>query len=145
MMSWLPRHVVVVPIDFSDDSFNALATAAELVDDSSHLHLIHVLPELEPADPGVIWQTIDDRSRAKHAEQALRDELDQRQIDSDNVAIRFGDAGHEIARFAKEVEAGLVIVASHGRTGLRHMLIGSVAERVVRLVHCPVLVLKQPN
>lgn len=141
-MTWLPRHVVVVPIDFSDDSFAALSTAAELVDNPSHLHLVHVLPELEPADPGVIWHTIDDEDRARHAKKALHKELQQRGIASDNVEIRFGDAGSEIAGFAKQVEAGLVIVASHGKTGLKHLLIGSVAERVVRLVHCPVLVLK---
>ena len=53
-----------------------------------------------------------------------------------------GDPGHQIAEFAKEAGAGLIVMPSHGRTGLTHLLIGSVAERVVRFAHCPVLVLR---
>ncbi len=143
-MNWLPRHTVVVPVDFSDDSFAALATAREMADDPSHVHVIHVLPPLEPADPGVIWATIDDESRTEHATEALHEELAKRDCDvGTQTAIRFGDPGHEIARYAQQVNAGLVIISSHGQTALQHLLIGSVAERVVRLAHCPVLVLKQ--
>ena len=142
-MNWLPRQTVVVPIDFSDDSFAALATAREMVRDSSHIHLVHVLPVMEPADPGIIWQTIDDESRSVHAEAALVEELARRGHEGLKIAIRFGNPGHEIARYAKQVDAGLVALSSHGRTGLSHLLIGSVAERVVRLAHCPVLVLKR--
>ena len=141
-MNWLPRQTAVVPIDFSDDSFAALRTARELVEDPSRLHVIHVLPHLEPADPGVIWQTIDDKSRTEHAEQALRSELDRREFEVGQIAIRFGDPGHEIARYAEELSAGLVVVSSHGRSGLKRLLIGSVTDRVVRLAHCSVLVLR---
>ncbi len=141
-MNWLPRKTVVVPIDFSDDSFAALAAAQEMVDDPKHLHLIHVLPILEVSDPGVIWYTIDDESRSEHATEALRRELGQRGYGDLQVSIRFGDPGHEIAQYAEETEAGLVVVSSHGKSALKHLLIGSVAERVVRLAHCPVLVLK---
>jgi len=59
------------------------------------------------------------------------------------IEVRFGDPGHEIVEYAREIEAGLVVMASHGQSALRHLLIGSVAERVVRLAHCPVLVLKR--
>ncbi|HID76495.1 MAG TPA: universal stress protein [Planctomycetaceae bacterium] len=143
MPHWLPRKTVVVPIDFSEDSFAVLDTALELVDSPAHLHVIHVLPVLEPTEPGVIWQTIDDRGRSEHAEEALRAELAKRNHPDVQVVIRFGDPGHEIAHYADQVEAGLVVVASHGRTGLKRLLIGSVADRVVRLAHCPVLVLKR--
>lgn len=142
-MNWLPRRTVVVPIDFSDGSFAALATASEMVGDSGNLHVVHVLPHMEPMDPGVIWQTIDDDDRSQHAEQALRKELDERKCDGAEISIRFGDPGYEITQFAEQLDAGLVIVASHGQTALQHLLIGSVAERVVRLAHCPVLVLKK--
>ena len=142
-MSWLPRETVVVPIDFSDESFAAISTAAELAADPSHLDLVHVLPRLEPADPGVIWHTIDDESRSRHAAQALRDELARRGCPAGRIVIRFGDPGHEIAAYAEEVSAGLIVVSSHGRSGLERLLIGSVAERVVRLAHCPVLVLRR--
>ena len=141
-MSWLPRETVVVPIDLSDRSFAALSTAGELVADASRLHVVHVLAHLEPADPGVIWHTIDDQSRTRHAEEAVREEIGRRGCPVGPIAIRFGDPGREIAKYAEEVAAGLIVISSHGRSGLGRLLIGSVADRVVRLAHCPVLVLR---
>lgn len=142
-MTWLPRETVLVPVDFSEDSFAALKAGQELADDASHLHVIHVLPVLAANDPGVIWHLIDDESRSRHAAEALQRELADRGHPAPQVAIRFGDPGHEIARYAEQVDAGLIIVSSHGQAGLTRLLIGSVAERVVRLAHCPVLVLKR--
>ena len=142
-MTWLPRKTVVVPVDFSDDSFKAVGTAHELADDPTHLHAIHVLPILEPSDPGVIWHTIDDESRSQHACEALRKELVDRGFGEIQITVRFGDPGHQIVEYAEQVEAGLIVVASHGKSALKHLLIGSVADRVVRLAHCPVLVLKR--
>ena len=145
-MNWLPRKNVLVPVDFSENSRFGLQTAREMVDDLAHLHVIHVLPIMEVADPGVIWETIDDRSRRQHAEKALRQEMQEQGLDDDvQVTVRFGDPGHEIVAHADEIEAGLIVVSSHGRTGLRHLLLGSVAERVVRLARCPVLILKHPR
>ena len=141
-MSWLPKNKVVVPVDFSEASLTALDSALELVADASHLHAIHVLPVLEPADPGVIWNTVDNHSRAHHAEQALREKLADAKWKSLQVKIAFGDPGHEIANFAQALSADLIALPSHGRTGISRILLGSVAERVVRLSHCPVLVLK---
>ena len=141
-MNWLPRKNVVIPVDFSADSFASLETAREMAQEPSSLHVIHVLPILEATEPGVIWQTIDDAGRCQHAKDALIEELKKRQWDGMNVDVLIGDPGHEIADYAKELDAGLVVVASHGRGALRHLLLGSVAERVVRLAHCPVLVLK---
>jgi nucleotide-binding universal stress UspA family protein len=57
--------------------------------------------------------------------------------------VRIGDPGHEIADCAAEIGADLVVISSHGRKGVKRLLIGSVAERVVRLSHCPVLVLRK--
>jgi len=109
-MNWLPRQIVVVPIDFSDDSFAALETACELAGDPSHVHVIHVLPILEPAEPGIIWHTIDDESRSNHAQEALRKELRRRGRESDRIVVRFGDPGQEIAHYAEQVGAGLIVV-----------------------------------
>lgn len=142
-MNWLPRKTVVVPIDFSDDSFTALGTARELSNEPADLRVIHVLSLMEPTDPGVIWATVDDDSRNQHASAALRKELADRGFGELPIVIRFGDPGHEIAEYAREVEAGLIAVSSRGKTALKHLLIGSVAERIVRLAHCPVLVLKK--
>ena len=142
-MSWLPKKSVVVPIDFSDESFEALHAALDLAEKPSGLHVIHVLPALEPAEPGVIWQTVDDESRRRHAEQALRERMGDSKLAGVEVNIAIGDPGHEIADYAQRVGAELIVLPSHGRTGLKRLLIGSTAERVVRLAHCPVLVLRK--
>jgi nucleotide-binding universal stress UspA family protein len=142
-MSWLPRKKIVVPIDFSVESFAALDISLELVDNSRDLHLIHVLPIITPNEPGVVWEMIDDPSRADHAKEALLAKLAGRGIDSSQIVILFGDPGHQIADYAQEIYADLIILSSHGQTGLTRLLLGSVAEKVVRLAHCPVLVLKK--
>jgi nucleotide-binding universal stress UspA family protein len=141
-MSWLPRRTIVVPIDFSDDSLTTLDVAHELIDDIRNLHLIHVLPIITPNDPGVIWEMIDDQPRADHASEALLAKVADRGLEGSQIAIRFGDPGHQIVDYAQEVHADMIALSSHGQTGLTRLLLGSVAEKVVRLAHCPVLVLK---
>lgn len=141
-MSWLPKNKVVVPVDFSPSSLAAVDVAKSLVEDVTHVYVIHVLAVLEPAEPGVIWNTADEASRRHHAEQALRERLAETKCQGANVEIAFGDPGHEIANYAERIKADLVAMPSHGRTGISRLLVGSVAERVVRLAHCPVLVLK---
>jgi nucleotide-binding universal stress UspA family protein len=54
-----------------------------------------------------------------------------------------GEPAHGIADYAQDKKAELIVIPSHGRTGITRLLIGSVAERVVRLAHCPVLVLRK--
>jgi nucleotide-binding universal stress UspA family protein len=142
-MAWLPRRTVVVPIDFSDDSLTSLQIAKDLVDDLAHLHALHVLPICEPNEPGVVWEVVDEPSRAQHASEALRKKTDELGLTGVQIVVHFGDPGHEIADYAKEVNAELIVVSSHGRSGLTRLLIGSTAERAVRLAHCPVLVLKR--
>jgi nucleotide-binding universal stress UspA family protein len=56
--------------------------------------------------------------------------------------VRFGDAGDAIAQLASDIEADLVVVGTHGHRGLERLLLGSVAENVVRLAPCPVLVVR---
>ncbi|MBN2577982.1 MAG: universal stress protein [Pirellulales bacterium] len=144
-MNWLPRKTVIVPIDFSDDSFTALETAKELADNPACLHVVHVLPVLMASDPGVIWENIDDPSRSEHAAEALRKQLADRGLPRVSVEVRIGDPGHEITAYAEELHADLIVLSSHGRNALTRLLIGSVADRVIHLAHCPVLVLKKPR
>lgn len=142
-MAWLPKKCVVVPVDFSDESFLAVDAALDLVASGADLHVINVLPVLEPAEPGVIWNTVDNQSRTKHAQDALRERLADAKYKDVSLTVRFGDAGREITDFAGEKKADLIVLPSHGRTGLTRLLIGSVAEKVIRLAHCPVLVLRK--
>jgi nucleotide-binding universal stress UspA family protein len=58
------------------------------------------------------------------------------------LEVVFGAPAEEIAQFAQRDQSELIVLPSHGRTGLARLMIGSVAERVVRLAHCPVLVLR---
>lgn len=143
-MAWLPKQCVVAPVDFSDESIEALDIALTLTGDAARVHVVHVLPDLDPAEPGVIWSTIDNATRAVHAEQAMRERLADAKYQGVNIHIDFGDPGHEIAQQAEDLKADLIVLPSHGRTGIRRLLIGSTAERVVRLAHCPVLVLRRP-
>lgn len=142
-MNWPHPSRVVAPIDFSDESIAALETALQIASDASHLEVVYVLPVLEPTEAGVIWHTIDNDSRRQHAEQAFRERLPDAKYKAIKFNVVFGDPGHEIADFAEGVGAELIVLSSHGRTGLTRLLIGSVAEKVVRLAHCPVLVLKK--
>ncbi len=142
-MSWLPKKTVVVPCDFSDESIGAVDAALEMVDSPSGLHVIHVLPEMSVGEPGIVWGTVDDDSRREHVLDALRKSFgDGKYADLDYVAT-IGDAGHEIVDFAKSLNAELIVMPSHGRRGMARMLLGSVAERVLRMSHCPVLVLRK--
>ena len=142
-MSFVPRQHVVVPIDFSDRSFAALGVARTLVDSAAKLRIIHVLPPLSPMDPGVVWDAWNDESRREHATEALRSRIGDPELAGVQIDILIGDPAREIADKAAETEADLIVLPSHGRTGAARLLIGSVAERVVRHAHCPVLVLRE--
>ena len=78
-MAWLPKNTVIVPTDFSEESFRALDVALELATAPEAVHVLHVLPILEPAAPGVLWTTIDEPARQRHAQEALRRRLQQPQ------------------------------------------------------------------
>ena len=138
-------NCVVVPVDFSDQSFSAVDTALEIAREPSGVHVIHVLPELSAAEPGMVWETIDSESRCSHASEALRDQLSAEKYRGVNVECHVGDPGHGIAEAAQRVGADLIVMPSRGRRGLTRLLLGSVAERVLRLANCNVLILKTGN
>lgn len=139
-MSWWPKKNVVVPVDFSDESFAALDQALEMVDDPSHLQVVHVLADLSANEPGIVWGVVDKASRIQHVMKTFAERLTDEKYTGVNIKVVLGDPGHEIAEFAQQIGADLIVMPSHGRTGLKRLLIGSVAERVVRLAHCPILI-----
>ena len=146
-MTWLPKRKVIVPVDFSALSVSAIDTALQLVADPAHITVVHVLQELSPLEPGEIemWNTIDLAARIRHGKTALRNRLNDPRYEHVRLEILVGDPGLEIAEFADREHADLIVLPSHGRRGISRMLIGSVAERTVRLAHCPVLVLRAPR
>lgn len=141
-MSWQPAKCVV-PVDFSPESLAAVDRAIKIVEDAARVYVIHVLPLFLASEPGMVWDTVDDKARRLHAREALARRLAKPGHERIHLAVTVGDPGEEIAAYAVDNGAELIVLPSHGRTGIRRLLIGSTTERVVRLAHCPVLVLKE--
>ncbi len=141
-MASLQTEKIVVPIDFSEESFSAVDTALGLAGSGENLTLVHVLEELSPAHPGELYGTIDDESRSKHSIEAINARFADDKYKGFQIAIVSGAPGVEIAEFAEKTDADLIVMPSSGRTGIARMLIGSVTERTIRLATCPVLVLR---
>ncbi len=142
-MSWLPRNRILVPIDFSESSLAAIDTARELAPEDSLIHLVHVLEALHPVDPALVWEVVDEGVRREQVRKALVERLGS---DPETLGYRLhlpvGSPGPSIAAVAEEEDIDLIVIPSHGRGGFKRLLLGSVTERVLRLAHCPVLVLR---
>ena len=142
-MSWLPKKNVVVPVDFSTQSLDAIRTALELAESPSSVHLIHVVIPLTAIAVGEGWVAEDVGSRLSATRDYLATYLQQNAIAGVTSVVWEGDPGMQIAEYATTVKADLVVIPSHGRHGVQRLLLGSVAERVLRHVACPVLVLRR--
>jgi nucleotide-binding universal stress UspA family protein len=144
-----PPTRILVPIDLSEHSRGSLAHAKALADASgAEVQLLHVL--LRPSfpayyeamgNPDVYYDSAD---LEKETRSALESLYEQAEGPSGlfSVHVARGLAVEEILRFARENSSELLVIASHGLTGLSHLLLGSVAERVVRQAPCAVLTVK---
>lgn len=141
-MSWFNGKRVVVPFDFSDECINAVEMALQLAASPGDVHVAHVLLQLPATDPLVIWDEFSDERRKEFVRAAIEKKLTENDIEGVQVDVSLGNPGRVIADLAGEVEAGLIVIPSHGYTGVKRWFLGSVAERVVQLAKCPVLVLK---
>ena len=135
---------VLVPLDFSDPSLQALQYARRFAAPSqAELILLYVIePVAYPAELGVVINL-----DADLAERALGElEKLRQQYLSDYPAtrclVRSGVADAEIVNTAAEEQADLIVIGTHGFSGLKHLLLGSTAERVVRDAPCPVLTVR---
>lgn len=144
-----PQHCLV-PIDFSEYSLHALEYAVELAGIlHARLTLLHVIQSLPVGgtDMGVTLPY----AYIENLEEDLRRSLEsyRERITAEGllseVAIVHGVPFQEIIETAKARQVDLIIMGTHGRTGIRHVLLGSVAEKVVRLAPCPVLVTRRPT
>lgn len=142
---------ILCPVDFSDLSLNALTYAVELAAKfQAELHLLHVFegydaislnPELAMSPmpewlPKLRQLCHEKLATLPSAELAARCNTIVR-------ADREGSAIHEILTYAANEKINLIVLATHGRTGLKHLLMGSVAENVVRSATCPVLTIRE--
>jgi nucleotide-binding universal stress UspA family protein len=141
---WLPKHRVVVPLDFSDASFQLLRKVREsFVDSSQAIHVVHVLPHLEPHDPAVVWGNVDNSKRAEHAKESIRKRVADADLGEMTVHIGFGSPGHEVTDYAKKIGADLIVMAPKRTGTFERILLGSVAERIARYAQCPVLIFRE--
>ncbi len=134
---------ILVPTDFSDDAVAAQTKALNFVGDASHLYILHVLPPLYPGEPGVTWNTVDDEARMANVKTVFTERFHGSEYDGIQFHVVVGDPSSGIIDFAKSHDIDLIVIPSHGRTGMKRFLMGSVAERVVRFAPCPVLVLRR--
>lgn len=142
-MTLFATNNVLVPVDFSEEAQKALAETLEFVGDPAKLHAIHVLTPLEPTEPGVIWQTVDNQARIDKVTEAFYDRFPDEAYKSIKFTVKVGNPSSEIIDYAQHHGIDLIVIPSSGRTGLQRFFLGSVAERVVRFSHCPVLVLRK--
>ncbi|WP_448561608.1 universal stress protein [Trichothermofontia sp.] len=142
-MSLFNRDRVLVPLDFSDEAFAAIAESLEFVEDPARLHVLHVLQKLEITEPGMVWNTLDIQTRTQNVKTAFYRRCNTPAYQQIHFHVAIGDAAAEIIDYAQKQAISLIVIPSQGRTGLSRFLLGSVAERVVRFAHCPVLVLRK--
>ena len=143
---------ILCPLDFSENSLEALKYAAHTaLREDATLYLIHIVdsrvydyggPIYEPVIPAM-KSKIDPASKERLKDKLL-EKVPKEIQDRVEMVITFGVPFVEIIRAARDYDVDLIVMGTQGRTGVSHMLIGSVAERVVRKAPCPVLTVKMP-
>lgn len=139
---------ILLPTDFSALAITATKYACELAAKfDAELHVLHAL-ELQPDqtptfEMGLVLPTYTHESKAV-VEKALAQALDPQWSASRKAvqAVVEGSPKVEIVRYARNHDIDLIVLATHGRTGLSHVFMGSVAENVVRTATCPVLTVR---
>ena len=136
---------ILLPTDFSDCSAEAARTARLLADRfGSRLILLHVLDEPAALDPMFRGDVPLEMLRSR-MEQFAQEGMDAfiaahfSGFENFDTMLAAGIPYREIIRTAREVSAGLIVIGTHGRTGVEHVIFGSTAEKVVRMAPCPVL------
>jgi universal stress protein A len=143
-----PIKKILVPIDFSGYSKNALRYALLLAERfGASLHLVYVVePTIYPADLGfgqVVLPEVEDGLYQRGVEELrlLVEEEIGGKVTASSI-VRTGKPHQEILLEAKDTGTDLIVVASHGHTGVEQILFGSTAMRIVRLANCPVLTIR---
>ena len=139
-------QTILVPIDFSDSSRSALNYAFSLAQQSGG-KLVLLYANEPVATPDFAYHPLmrEPEKFAVTAEQQLKKICEQEGIAASwikKVIVPRGVAHAQITEAAKKLGADLIVIATHGNTGLKHVLLGSTTERVVRHAPCPVLVVR---
>ena len=144
---------MLVPIDFSETSLAALDYAVDLARTvRARMTLIHVVEPIYLAVPGDMYAPIprvdvlltEQRQTARVELAKLCERIAKKRVKCEAM-LATGSVYQCVAAAAKQKKADLIVIGTHGRTGLSHVLLGSVAERVVQTAPCPVLAVRAPK
>ena len=143
----LSIRTILVPLDFSRRSQKAIDYALSLVDRfSAKLHFVHVCDHNSslPAWARVALAVTEDEM-GRRAKLRLQDIAGKYAADipPENLHAIKGNYSHEICELAAKLEADLIVATTHGHTGLKHLFLGSTAERLVQHAPCPILVVRE--
>jgi nucleotide-binding universal stress UspA family protein len=138
---------ILVPVDFSDNTPSLLEWAAHLAQEHASslvlLHAYHLPVEFQQLEgaylPPDFWASV--KAEAEQSLAQLAADLEGRGIQVE-TAVCEGYAATVIIDEATAREADLIVIGTHGRSGVKHLLLGSIAERVVQKAPCPVLTVK---
>jgi len=135
---------ILCPIDFDANSPAAMEFAGKIAQETGgKIYLLHVVPWTVAAVPIDASEVLAELKQSATARllQLAKEKLDGR-VANEIVVTVATNPGNEVVRIAKELKVDVVIMATHGRKGLNHLVLGSVAERVVRESPCPVMTVR---
>lgn len=137
----MPRfRKILCAVDFDQNSLQALRLACELAQErQATLYLVHAVAIPPGAEVALPFGKLEADARTR-LERLARQKVNRKA--PYQVRVTMGDPAVEILQAAKRWGVDLIVMATHGRRGLRRLILGSVAERVVREASCPVLTLK---
>lgn len=147
----LPIKKILWPTDFSEPSYSALKTAEELAHHfAAELVVLHVVPPIPVIPTGGGLEGIFSASYPLEMESQAREAL--RKVVEKHISgktktealVVHGNVGNEIVNIGKKENVDIIIMATHGSTGWERFVFGSVAEKVIRMAHCPVLSIQFP-
>lgn len=145
-------HSILVPTDFSKSSDNALTYAVAFAEKfGAKILLLHVVQDLALFIPEAVLPAPPLVPPVEQFLTAAKEALDRaiRRLNRPGVTIQpevaEGVTYEEVLRVARERDVDLIVMGTHGHTGLAHVLLGSIAEKVVRRAPCPVLTVRHPE
>ena len=148
----LPVKKIICPTDFSEPSYEALKTAVEMADHfSAELVVVHVVTPIPfipiHDDPSSFNLPVYEKEMETSAQKSLAQVFKEKIPKSLNcrTLVMQGDPAPQVVRLADDEAADIIVIATHGLTGWRKFMFGSVTEKVIRLANCPVLSIRVPS
>ncbi len=133
---------VIVPWDFSEHAKQTLRFALDNIP-PANVHVICVLEIPNPYAPDFVTPYHTEEKAIRECEKDFIAQAQPGNYPGLTFVAAFGDPAEEIVQFAKQQNASMILMSTHGRSGIKRLMMGSVAEKVLRISNCPVMIL--PN